>query len=199
MSNPVQPPIAVMLVDTRAERLDVLGSTLAAEGIDIVACVSPEEDLLGAVSRLTPDVILIDIDSPNRDTLESLRSVQTREPRPMVMFTQDDNGATIRRAVEIGVTAYVVDGLEQRRIRPVIEVAMAQFAKYQSIEKELERTRSILKDRKIIERAKGILMDQQGVSEADAFQSMRKLAMRKNKRLVDIAEGVISAVELLGK
>ena len=93
--------IRVMLVDARSERRDVLGSTLGAEGIDIVACVPPDEDLLGAVSRIAPDVVLIDVDSPSRDTLESLRSVQASQPRPMVMFTQDDDGATIRRAVTL--------------------------------------------------------------------------------------------------
>jgi response regulator NasT len=188
-----------MLVDARSERLDLLGSTLGAEGIDIVACVSPDEDLLGAVSRLAPDVVLIDVDSPSRDTLESLRSVQANQPRPMVMFTHDDDGATIRRAVEIGVTAYVVDGMERRRVRPVVEAAMARFSQLKALEQELERTRAKLEDRKVIERAKGIVMERQGISETEAFRSMRELAMRNNKKLVDIAEGVIAAAELLQK
>lgn len=186
-----------MLIDAQPERLDLLGSTLGAEGIDIVACVAPEEDLLGMVSRLAPDVVLIDVDSPSRDTLESLRSVQANQPRPMIMFTQDDNGDTIRRAIEIGVTAYVVDGIERRRVRPVVEAAMASFSQWKALEKELELMRAKLEDRKIIERAKGLVMEQQGVSESDAFQSMRRLAMRKNKKLVEIAEGVIAAAELL--
>jgi len=192
----VSTKIRVMLVDTRAERLETLGSILESEGIDIVGCVSPEGDLMGAVSRLSPDMILIDIDSPSRDMLESLRSVQANQPRPMVMFTQEDDGATIRRAVEIGVTAYVVDSIERRRIRPVVEVAMARFAQFRALEKELERTREKLEHRKIIERAKGLLMARQGISEAEAFQSMRTLAMRKNKRLVEIAEGMIDAADL---
>jgi response regulator NasT len=191
--------IRVMLVDARSERRDVLGSTLGTEGIDIVACVSPEDDLLGAVTRFAPDVVLIDIESPSRDTLESLRSVQSNQPRPMVLFTQDDDGATIRRAVEVGVTAYVVDGLERRRVRPVVEAAMARFAQFKALEQELARTRAKLEERKIVERAKGILMEQHGISEDEAFQSMRKLAMRKNKKLVEIAEGVMAAAELFRK
>ena len=191
--------IRVMLVDARSERREVLGSTLGTEGIDIVACVSPEEDLLGAVTRFAPDVVLIDIDSPSRDTLESLRSVQSSQPRPMVLFTQDDDGATIRRAVEVGVTAYVVDGLERRRVRPVVEAAMARFAQFKALEQELARTRAKLEERKIVERAKGLLMEQHGIGEDEAFQSMRKLAMRKNKRLVEIAEGVMAAAELFRK
>jgi response regulator NasT len=189
----------VMLVDPRPSRREVLGPALKTEGFDIIACVSPDDDLLGAVARFAPDVVLIDIDSPNRDTLENLRSVQAHQPRPMVMFTQDDAGESIRRAVDAGVTAYIVDGLENRRVRPIVDAAMARFAQYRALETELEQTRGKLEERKLIERAKGLIMEQQGVSEADAYQAMRRLAMRKNKKLAEIADGVISAAELMGR
>jgi response regulator NasT len=189
----------VMLVDPRPSRREVLGPALKTEGFDIIACVSPDDDLLGAVARFAPDVVLIDIDSPNRDTLENLRSVQAHQPRPMVMFTQDDAGESIRRAVDAGVTAYVVDGLENRRVRPIVDAAMARFAQYRALETELEQARGKLEERKLIERAKGLIMEQQGVSEADAYQAMRRLAMRKNKKLAEIADGVISAAELMGR
>jgi response regulator NasT len=189
----------VMLVDPRPSRREVLGPALKTEGFDIIACVSPDDDLLGAVARFAPDVVLIDIDSPNRDTLENLRSVQAHQPRPMVMFTQDDAGESIRRAVDAGVTAYIVDGLENRRVRPIVDAAMARFAQYRALETELEQARGKLEERKLIERAKGLIMEQQGVSEADAYQAMRRLAMRKNKKLAEIADGVISAAELMGR
>ncbi len=163
----------------------------------MVACIAPEDDLLAAIRRHDPDLVLIDIDSPDRDTLESLRSAQASQPRPMVMFTQDDDGASIRRAVQAGVTAYIVDGLETRRVRPIVDAAMAQFTQYRALEDELQRALAKLSERKIIERAKGIVMKQQGISEPDAFAAMRSLAMRKNKKLVEIAEGVIAAAELL--
>jgi response regulator NasT len=115
----------------------------------------------------------------------------------MVMFTQDDDGASIRRAVQAGVTAYIVDGLETRRVRPIVDAAMAQFTQYRALEDELQRALTKLAERKVIERAKGIVMKQQGISEPDAFAAMRSLAMRKNKKLVEIAEGVIAAAELL--
>mgnify|MGYP001819030138 CR=1 FL=1 len=191
--------LRVMLVDARQRRREILGSALGLEGFDLVACVSPEEDLLGAVSRFAPDVVLIDIDSPSRDTLESLRSVQSNQPRPMVMFTQDDDGATIRQAVEAGVTAYIVDGMEQRKVRPIVDAAMARFTQFRKLEDELERTRGKLEERKVIEKAKGIVMEQHGIGEAEAFQSMRKLAMRRNRKLVEVAESVIAAAELLQK
>jgi response regulator NasT len=187
----------VMLVDPRPARRAVLGPILAAEGFDIVACVPPDDGLLEAVARFAPDVVLIDIDSPSRDTLENLRRVQAQQPRPMVMFTQDDAGESIRRAIEAGVTAYVVDGLEGRRVRPIVDAAMARFTQYRALEQELAETRTKLADRKLIERAKGLIMQQQGVSEAEAYQAMRRLAMRRNKKLAEIADSVIAAAELM--
>jgi response regulator NasT len=187
----------ILLVDTRPERAQVLQSSLRAEGLDLVASIAPGDDLMGAIRRHDPDLVLIDIDSPDRDTLESLRSAQASQPRPMVMFTQDDDGATIRRAVQAGVTAYIVDGLETRRVRPIVDAAMAQFTHYRALEDELQRALTKLSERKIIERAKGIVMQQQGISEPEAFAAMRSLAMRKNKKLVEIAETVIAAAELL--
>jgi response regulator NasT len=186
-----------MLVDPRPDRREILGPLLDAEGIELVDCVGPDDDLLNAVARNAPDVVLIDIDSPSRDTLEHLRSVQAEHPRPMVMFTQDDAGDSIRRAIEAGVSAYVVDGVEARRVRPIVEAAMARFTQFRALEQELTETRSRLSERKLIERAKGLIMQQQGVSEVDAYQAMRKLAMRKNKKLAEIAESVVSAAELL--
>lgn len=186
-----------MLVDPRPDRRGVLASALAAEGYELVACVPPDEDLLGAIRRHCPDIVLIDIDSPSRDTLESLRSVQAHQPRPMVMFTQDDTSESIRRAVEAGVTAYIVDGLEGRRVRPIVDAAMASFKQFRALEQELDETRTKLAERKLIERAKGIIMQQQGLTEPEAFDAMRKLAMRKNKKLVEIADSVISTAELL--
>lgn len=189
--------LRVMLVDPRPARRELLGPTLSAEGFDVVACVAPDGDLLDAVARYAPDVVLIDIDSPSRDTLENLRSVQARQPRPMIMFTQDDAGESIRRAIEAGVSAYVVDGIEGRRVRPIVEAAMARFTQYHALETELNETRSKLAERKLIERAKGLIMKQQGVGEAEAYQAMRRLAMRKNKKLAEIADSVISASELM--
>jgi response regulator NasT len=191
------PSTRILLVDTRPERGQVLRPVLSSEGLDVVACMAPDEDLLSAIRRYDPDLVLIDIDSPDRDTLEALRSAQAHQPRPMVMFTQDDDGASIRRAVDAGVTAYIVDGLETRRVRPIVEAAMAQFARYRALEEELQRALGKLSERKVIERAKGIVMQQQGISEPEAFTAMRTLAMRRNKKLVEIAEGVIAAAELL--
>nr|MDJ0861816.1 ANTAR domain-containing protein [Gammaproteobacteria bacterium] len=143
--------------------------------------------------------VIIDVDLPSRDTLESLRSVQATEPRPMVMFSQDDNGETIRRAVQAGVSAYMVDGLQSHRVRPILEAAVASFEQHRALQLELDRTRSELADRKTIERAKGIVMKQQRIDEPAAYRLMRKTAMDQNRRVIDIARSIIAAADLLGR
>jgi response regulator NasT len=189
--------LRVLLVDERPERQELVAELLAGADCELLRQVGPGDDLLRAVQAHDPDLVIIDIDSPGRDTLENLRTVQATAPRPMVMFSQDDAGDTIRRAVEAGVSAYVVDGLQAKRVRPVIEAAMARFRQYRALEQELDRTRSELQARKLIDRAKGIVMQQRGVGEPEAYQLLRKAAMDRNKRLVEIAEAIISADELL--
>ena len=186
-----------MLVDESRGRSAAIADLLQAVQCDVVACLSPDEDLLQQVARHRPDVVIIDIDLPSRDTLESLRIVQAANPRPMVMFSQDDNGDTIRRAVQAGVSAYVVDGLQANRVRPILDAAIATFDEYRRLQGELERTRSELADRKKIERAKGIVMTQRGIDEPAAYRMMRKAAMDQNRRLVEIADSIIAAEALL--
>ena len=190
--------LRVMLIDESPARSAALADLLQSVACEVIACLSPEEDLLSQVARHRPDVVIIDIDLPSRDTLESLRSVQASDPRPMVMFSQDDNGETIRRAVQAGVSAYVVDGVQAHRVRPILEVAIARFDEHRRLQAELDRTRSELEGRKKIERAKGIVMMQRGISEPAAYRLMRTAAMDQNRRLVEIADSIIAAAELLG-
>ena len=190
--------LRVMLIDESQDRSAAVAGVLQSVECDVVACLSPEQDLLAQVARYRPDVVIIDIDLPSRDTLESLRSVQAADPRPMVMFSQDDNGDTIRRAVQAGVSAYVVDGVQAQRVRPILEAAIARFEQHRGLQAELDRTRSQLEDRKKIERAKGIVMMQRGIGEPAAYGLMRKAAMDQNRRLVEIADSIIAAAELLG-
>ncbi len=190
--------LRVMLVDEYPERSEAVAALLRSAGCDTVASLSPEDDLLAQVERHRPDVVIIDVDLPSRDTLESLRNVQSAEPRPMVMFSQDDNGETIRRAIQAGVSAYEVDGLQSHRVRPVLEAAIARFQQHRELQLELDRTRSELADRKNIEKAKGIVMKQRRIDEPAAYRLIRKSAMDQNKRVIDIANSIISAAELIG-
>lgn len=175
---------------------DVLAG-MACEDCVLVATADAMDDLAAKVARHRPDVVIVDMDAPNRDTLESLRSVQADNPSPMVMVSQDDDPDTIRRAVQAGVSAYVVDGLQDKRVRPILEAAIAYFEQYRSLEKELDKTRSQLAERKVIDRAKGLIMAQCGIAEPEAYALLRKAAMDRNMRLADVAEQIVSTAELL--
>lgn len=195
--KPATDLLRAMIVDTDAKRRSLLAHALAEVGCNIVASASMNDNLLPLIEQHDPDIIIMDMDMPSRDTLENLARVQNQVPRPIVMFAQDDDSATIRRAVQAGVSAYVVDGLQTRRVRPIIEAAIARFEQYRGLEAELARTREQLAERKTIEKAKGLIMRQRGLSENEAYQALRKTAMRTNSRIADVAERLIISAELL--
>lgn len=187
-----------MLIDEAQERSRSIAALLQSIDCEVVAIVSPENDLLEQVENYQPDIVIIDIDLPDRDIMENLRSVQCSTPKPMVMFSQDDDGRTIRRAVQAGVSAYVVDGIQAARVRPILDAAIATFDQYQLLQKQLEVTRSELEKRNKVEHAKSILMKQRGIDDTQAYQLIRKTAMDQQRKVVDIAERIIDAAELLG-
>jgi response regulator NasT len=188
----------VLLVDDDQERAATLKTALSEAGYEVVAHVSASLDLVARVRELQPDVVIIDRDSPDRDTLEHVCMVTRDDPRPIVMFTQDQDRTMIREALKAGVTAYVVDGLSAERIRPIMDVAVARFEQSQALHQELQEARATLAERKVIERAKGILMQQRGCSEDEAYRLLRKAAMDGNKRLAEVAEQLIAMIKLLG-
>ena len=187
----------IMLVDEMPERSMAMEKLLNNLGHKIVASASAGDDLSEMVNRYLPDIIIIDMDSPDRDTLEHMQTISTDRPRPIVMFTNDDDSQTINKAVKAGVTAYIVDGLKPQRVMPILETAMARFREFQTIRNELEKTRNTLEERKLIERAKGIVMKQSNQDEETAYKSMQKIAMSRNVKLVDLARSIIAAAELL--
>ncbi|HVI50498.1 MAG TPA: ANTAR domain-containing protein [Candidatus Sulfotelmatobacter sp.] len=190
--------LRIILVDDEPERTALLSDALKAHGYTVVAVFGTGADLPRKVAELEADVIVADLDSPDRDTLESMRQVTFDQARPVVMFAQDGNPETIRAAVEAGVSAYVVDGLKPERVRPVLDVAIARFAQFQVLRTELDKARSTLAERKLVERAKGILMKRRSCDEGTAYGLMRKMAMDQKLRLVDVANKIIEAAELLG-
>lgn len=190
-------PLRIMLVDRLPERTNTVEQALSAAGHQVVARVMAGGDLAADVAAVSPDVIIVDIDSPDRDTLEHMRTISRERPRPVVMFTNDDNASTIRSAVRAGVSAYVVDGLHASRVLPVLEVAIARFEEFQAMREELEQTKSTLAERKLVEKAKGILMRQTRMDEEAAYKAMRKMAMDRNIKIVDLARTLIAATELL--
>lgn len=193
-----EPRLRVLLVDETLERATLLKHALQEAGYHIAAHISSSDDLAGVVCELGPDVIIVDTESPDRDTLEHLCVISRDQPRPIVMFTHDGDSEKIRAAIRAGVSAYVVNGLQSERLRPVMDVAMAQFNEFQAMRRELEKAESQLAERKDVERAKGILMKQRGWSEDAAYQALRKMAMDKGVKLAEVARQVISVAELLG-
>ncbi len=192
-----QRPLRVMLVDDYPERAEVLERALTASSHQIVARLGSGANLRAEVTRLAPDVVIIDLDSADRDILEDMHAINREQPRPVVMFTRDDDPALIKSAVHAGVSAYVVGGLDPRRVLPILNVAIARFEQFQALQRELDDARTALAERKCIERAKGILMKQRRMDEEAAYAAMRKMAMDRNLKLVDLARSLIAAADLL--
>ena len=189
--------LKVMIVDEVVERAEVLQQALARAGYDVIAYVSSTLDLHRQVAARQPDIVIIDTDSPDRDTLENLCVVTRDDPRPVVMFTHDGDSDKIRAATQAGVSAYVVDGMSGERIGPIINAAIARFEQFQALKREFDDIEEKLADRKVIERAKGILMKSRNLSEEDAFRTLRKQAMESNARLADVSRQLIAVAGLI--
>lgn len=192
-------PLKVLLVDEDGERAAALEAALRREGYAFLGRLDPGPDLPARVQALSPDAIVIDLGSPDRDSLEQMRSISREQPKPIVMFVDTDDSRFLTQAIEAGVTAYVVDDVQPQRVRTLLEVAIAQFRQVQAVREELERTKASLAERKVIERAKGLLMEQRGCSEEQAYRDLRKLAMDRNMRLGDVAASLLAFAKLLDK
>lgn len=190
--------LRVIVVDDEADRAQSVRQALEGAGFIVVATFGTGADLPRKLAELAADVVIVDIDSPDRDTLEDMRRVTMEQRRPVVMFAQDGKPETIKAAIEAGVAAYVVDGLKPDRVRPVVDVAIARFAQFQQLRGELDKARTTLAERKLIEKAKGILMKRRKVDENEAYGLMRRMSMDQKSRLIDVANKIIEAAELLG-
>lgn len=189
--------LRVMLIDQNRGRAAILEQALLDNGYEVVARSSVEEDLLQRIAQVQPDVIIVDMDSPDRDTLESMRSISRDQPRPIVMFAEKSDRISIGEAVKAGVSAYVVDGMSPGRLNAIMEVAIARFREFQALRNELEETKSRLEDRKLIDKAKGILMKQKSMTEDQAYKVLRKMAMDRNIKIGEAARNVIIVADLL--
>lgn len=186
-----------MIVDENAERAALIDSGLRDSGCEVVATLIGRDDLQATIVEARPDVIVIDMACPDRDTLEDMSRITRHQALPTVMFVDRSDSESIRAAVQAGVSAYVVGGLSPERVRPVLEVAIARFTEFQALRRELESARSSLEERKVIERAKGILMKRRGLGEDEAFKLLRKMAMDRKTRLATVARELVTAAELL--
>jgi response regulator NasT len=190
-------PARVMLVDDTPTRSAILEQALLDQGFIVVCRLKSAQGLIKNVDIHQPDIIIMDLESPDRDTLESMTVLNQHNPKPVIMFSDEGDSKIISQAIQAGVSAYIVDGINPRRVKPILDVAIARFREYQALRKELKQTRDQLADRKIIDKAKGLLMKTKGLDEDQAYHAMRKMAMDQGKPLVDIAQNILSVMELL--
>ncbi|WP_404379621.1 ANTAR domain-containing response regulator [Caenispirillum salinarum] len=188
--------LTILVIDGDPDRAAVVERGLVEAGWLRVSVIGPSVNLLQRVQALGPDVIIIDLENPDRDTLEQMFQVSRAVRRPIAMFVDQSDSAMIRGAVEAGVSAYVVDGLRQERIKPIVEMAISRFNAFDRLIRERDEAQARLADRKLIERAKGLLMKNRGLAEEEAYTLMRRTAMKQNRKLSDIAQSVITAFEM---
>lgn len=188
--------LRVMLVDDDDARAAFVTQALLASGNDVVARLSATEDLLAAVRRVQPDVVLVDMDNPARDVLDNCAAVTQEVPRPIVFFARSADPDTIAEAVKAGVSAYVVDGMTPGRLQPILDVAIARFREHQKLRGELEDMRTRLADRRDVERAKATLARLRKLDEAAAYALLRRSAMARRITIGEAARTVLAAAEL---
>jgi response regulator NasT len=187
----------ILVIDESQQRAVEICTGLIKAGHQVAAVLPSALELSGRIEEIKPDIILIETESPSRDTLEHLGVMNREMPRPVVMFSQDGDSDTIRSAIKAGVAAYVVDGFEIDRLKPVVDVAVARFDEHQALRRELEAASRKLSERKTIEKAKGILMKSRGMDEDAAYAALRKLAMEKSQPLARVAGDLVDMAQLL--
>jgi response regulator NasT len=194
---PPAKPLAILVIDENRIRASIIEAGLREAGHDAVTIVHDVAGIARRIADLNPDVIVIDLENPNRDMLENMFQLSRAVKRPIAMFVDRSDRAAIEAAVDAGVSAYVVDGLKQERVKPILDMAISRFNAFSRMARELEEARSELENRKLIERAKGILMKSRGLTEAAAYTLLRKTAMNQNRRIADIAQSLVTTAGLL--
>lgn len=190
--------LRIVIVDDSGLRATVLEEGLRDAGYEDIHLVPPRGAFVARIERMAPDVVLIDLGDPSRDTLEEMLTVSRALAKPIAMFVDQSDDTMIEAAIDAGVSAYVVDGLRKERVKPIINLAVRRFNAFARMQAELQEARTELADRKIIDRAKAILMATRSLSEPEAYAALRRAAMNQNKKMVDVASALITASELLG-
>ncbi len=189
--------LRILIIDESRVRASELCAGLAMAGHQVAAVLPSVLDLTAQIEQIKPDVILIETDSPSRDTLENLAVMNRDMPRPVIILTQESDAAVMRAAFKAGVSAYVVDNLDLARLKPIVDVAIARFEEHQVLRQELAVATKKLSERKVVEKAKGILMKTRGLDEDQAYAALRKLAMERAQPLGKIAGDLVAMAKLL--
>jgi len=190
-------PLKILIIDSNDDRAAIVEAGLSDYGDAQILRMGLLTDLVRKIEEIQPDVIFVDVDSPDRDTLENMRSVSAVMPRPIVMFVEESAASLAEEALRAGVSAYIVDGLSAKRVKPILDVAILRFKVFQKMKEELDKAKSDLASRKVVERAKGLLMEQRKLSEEDAYKLLRNTAMKEGKSILEIADSLISISRLL--
>ena len=188
--------LKIAIVDESPIRAAILADGLREAGFTQVERIAETHNLLARIYALDPEVILIDLESPSRDMLEQMFQMSRAVKRPVAMFVDQSDSASIQAAVDAGVSAYIVDGLKKERITSILDLCISRFNAFSRLQTELDHAKGALEERKVIDRAKGILMKAKQLTEEQAYALLRKTAMNENKKIVDIAQSVITAAEL---
>jgi response regulator NasT len=189
--------LKIVIVDESPIRAAILEDGLREAGHVQVIRIEDMANLLARIYAIDPDVILIDLENPSRDVLEQMFQVSRVVKRPVAMFVDQSDTASIQAAIDAGVSAYIVDGLKKERIKHILDMSIMRFNAFSRLEGELEQTKSALEERKVIDRAKGILMKAKNLTEEEAYTLMRRTAMNENKKIAEIAQSIITAAEML--
>lgn len=189
--------LKILVIDENPIRRAIIESGLAEAGFTAVTVLANTTRLIDHIYKLDPDVVLIDLENPSRDVLEQMFQVSRIVRRPIAMFVDKSDKTEIEAAIEAGVSAYIVDGLKKERVKPILETTMTRFRAFTRLQAELDEVKVALKERKIIEKAKGILMKRRGLDEEKAYELLRKTAMSQGRRIADVAQALVSSADLL--
>jgi response regulator NasT len=195
--NPPDQALRIVIVDESAVRAAILEEGLREAGFTQVVRVAEMTNLLARVYAIDPDVILIDLENPSRDVLEQMFQVSRVVKRPVAMFVDQSDTASIQASVDAGVSAYIVDGLKKERVKPILDTCISRFNAFARLQGEVDRAKNALAERKVIDRAKGVLMKAKNLTEDEAYARMRRAAMNENKKIVEIAQSILTAAEML--
>jgi response regulator NasT len=188
----------IIIIDDKGLRASVLEEGLREAGYDDIHVVPPTGAFVARIERMAPDVVLMDLGSPSRDTLEEMLMVSRALAKPIAMFVDQSDDSMIAAAIDAGVSAYVVDGLRKERVKPILDLAVRRFTAFAKMQADLHEARTALADRKLIDKAKAILMSTRGLPEPEAYALLRTTAMNQGKRMAEVADALITASELLG-
>lgn len=189
--------LKITIVEGDPARAALIEESLARAGAYDLTIVSDMTRLTAAIAAQNPDIVLIDLDNPSRDALEELTLASAPMERPVALFVDQSDAGLTRSAIEAGVSAYVVDGLRADRLKPIIDAAVTRFSMFRKMRTELAATKRALEERKVIDRAKGLLMKAKGIDEEAAYALLRRTAMDQGRKVVDVAEALVTAAGLL--